>query len=404
MRFIQIICVLAALVGAAPVNAAGASTTPEDPLNNPGWAHFFNNEFDEAVASFERELKADPNNADLYNHVAQAILYREMFRNGALESQLVTGNNAFFHRSKMEIGAEDRAKFTNCVDRSLQLSEAALRKDPNNLYALYALGVSHGLRANYLFLVEKAWIESLREVSAARRIDQRILQIDPHFVDARLLLGFDEYVVGCLPFYLRALGSIGGFHGDKEGGIQQLELVSGTGIINRYDAKVLLAAIYRRERRPQQAIPLLKDLAQRFPRNYLFRFEEVQMYSDLGDKNSALRTLAEIEDLRRRGEPGYANLTSEKIDYLKGNLLFWYGDLTPALADLREATQKADELDLPTAVMAWLRLGQVYDLEGNRGEAVAAYRETMKTAPKSEAATEAKTYISTPYRRKRAAG
>ena len=67
-------------------------------------------------------------------------------------------------------------------------------------------------------------------------------------------------------------------------------------------------------------------------------------------------------------------------------------------------TQKADQLDLNTAVMAWLRLGQLYDLEGNHQDAIQAYRQTMKTAPKSEAALEAKSYISNPYRRKRNTG
>jgi tetratricopeptide (TPR) repeat protein len=166
----------------------------------------------------------------------------------------------------------------------------------------------------------------------------------------------------------------------------------------------LLAAIYRREHQPQRAVPLLQDVATRFPGNYLFRFEMVQMYSDMGAKASALSVLADIERLRREGAPGYKDLPAEKIAYLKGNLLFWYGDLGPALADLKQVTQSADELDLNTAVMAWLRLGQVYDLQGKHQYAVDAYRQTEKVAPDSAAATEAKGYIGNPYRRKRANG
>jgi tetratricopeptide (TPR) repeat protein len=149
---------------------------------------------------------------------------------------------------------------------------------------------------------------------------------------------------------------------------------------------------------------LVQALAEKFPRNYLFRFEEVEMYSDLGDKQDALRVLAEIDDLRCRGSAGYAHLPAEKIQYLRANLLFWYGDLEPALADLKRVTRKADSLDLNTAVMAWLRLGQVYDLEGKHKDAIVAYRETVNTAPKSEAAAEAKGYISNPYRRRRNTG
>ena len=377
---------------------------PPNALNDSGFVHFYNNEYDAALADFEKARQQNPADPDIYDHIAQTILYREMFRDGALESQLVSGSNPFLRRPKMEISEQDKARFNAAIGTAMRLSQGALVKNDRDVHAWHAQAVAHGLRANYLFLVEKAWLESLRESTAARKADERAVQIDHNFSDARLILGINEYVVGCLPVGWRILASLGGFHGDRAGGIRQLELVAQTAASNRYDAQALLAAIFRRERQPQRALPLLQDLAQRFPRNYLFRFEEVEMYSDLGDKQNALRILAEIEDLRRSGAPGYAGLPAEKVQYLKANLLFWYGDLNPALANLKQITQKADTLDLNTAVMAWLRLGQVYDLQGRHKDAVAAYRETMKTAPKSEAAVEAKSYISNPYRRKLNAG
>jgi tetratricopeptide (TPR) repeat protein len=376
----------------------------QDPLAHPGFVHFYNNEFDEAVKIFEQETKLHANDPEAYNHLAQAILYREMLRNGALESELVSGTNPFLRRPKMAISPQVKAKFESAIDRSIGLSQASLEKDGRDIRALHALGVAHALRANYSFLVEKAWMDALREAMAARKFNEQILDIQPNFVDAQLILGLDEYVVGSLPFHMRAVGFVAGFHGDKQGGIEHLEQVSRRGVINRYDAEIILSAIYRRERCPQKAIPLLKDLAARFPRNYLLRFEQVKMYSDLGDKHSALQVLAGIDELRRTGAPGYSHLPDEKVKYLRANLLFWYGDLDPALADLRQVTHNSSDLDLGTVVMAWLRLGQVYDLKGNREQAVEAYRETMKTAPQSAAAMEAKSYISSPYRRKRTAG
>ncbi len=388
-------------VAASLCLASPAAFESQDPLANPGFMHFYNNEFDEAIACFEQEVQAHPVDPESYNHLAQGILYREMLRDGALESQLITSTNAFLRRAKMHVTPETKASFTNSIDRSIQLSQALLKRDPKDIRALHALGVAHGLRANYSFLVEKAWMDALHEAMAARKFNEQILEIDPKFVDAQLILGVDKYVVGSLPFHMRALGFVAGFHGDKQGGIRKLEDVAQNGTINRYDAEILLAAIYRRERCPEKALPLLKDVAARFPRNYLLRFEQVEMYSDLGDKRSALQVLADIEELRLTGAPGYRHLPPEKIKYLRANLLFWYGDLDPALADLKQVTHKATELDLGTAVMAWLRLGQVYDLEGDHERAVEAYRESMKTAPQSAAATEAKSYLSNPYRRKR---
>jgi epoxyqueuosine reductase len=367
---------------------------------SPGYDHFYNNEFDQALDYFEQDLKAHPEDPQMFDHVAQGILYREMLRSGALESQLVSGNNPFLRRPKMEISAQDKQRFGYCVNQAIALSEAKLSREPNNVEALAALSVTHGLRSNYLFLVEKSWMDSLREATAARKANERIRELDPHDIDARLVFGLNEYVVGSLPFYMRALGFLGGFHGDRTDGIKQLELVAKQGSRNRYDAQVLLAVIYRRERDPRKAIPLLKELAGRFPRNHLFRLEQVQMYSDAGDEQSALAVLHEIENLRQAGAPGYAGLNPEKIRYFRANLLFWYNDLPGALADLRQVTQKAGELDLNTAVLAWLRLGQVQDLQGHHRDAIMAYREAMSAAPKSEAAAEAKGYLDSPYHRK----
>ena len=403
MFFRPAICLILGLISA--LTCVGTPVFPlEDPLQNPGFVHFYNLEYDQALADFEQQAKVHPDDPAVYNDIAQTVLFQEMFRDGALESELVTGTNPFLRRPKMKISARDKNRFNSSINRAIALSRDRLEKDPNDIGALYAMVVAHGLRSNYLFLVEKAWLDALHEATEARKANDKILELKPDFVDAHLASGMSEYIVGYLPLYMRILGKLRGFEGDKEDGIRQLEWVAKAGTLDRYDAQILLAAIYRREHRPKRAIALLKGLVSTFPRNYLFRFEQVQMYSDLGDKRSALQVLAQIEDLRSAGAPGYASLRPERIQYAKANLLFWYGDLDPALSDLKQVTEKAQDLDLSTAVMAWLRLGQVYDLKGDRAQAIQAYRETLKTAPRSEPALEAEGYISSPYRRKSPSG
>ena len=61
---------------------------------------------------------------------------------------------------------------------------------------------------------------------------------------------------------------------------------------------------------------------------------------------------------------------------------------------------KASSLDLNTAVMAWLRLGQSLDMKGRRAEAVQAYKQASAIAPESDAGKESRDYMSRPYRRK----
>lgn len=371
-----------------------------DPLTEPGWQHFYNNEFDAAVADFRNEVATRPDDPTVWCHLAQGILYREMYRNGALESQLVSGNNPFLRRAKFNVTPQVRSEFLGSADKAMKLANDALARNPNDTNALYALSVAHGLRANYLFLVEKAWIDALHDAVASPKYSNRLLEIDPNFVDAYIVQGLHNYIVGSLPFYMRFFGFLEGFHGDRELGIKQLQIVAERGVLSKYDARILLAAIYRRERRAQDAIPLLNDLAVRFPRNYLFRLEQVQMYSDLGKKGPALSILAEVERMKREEQPGYKQLSIEQLHYMRGNLLFWYDDLSDALTNLREATSHPEQLDLATAQLAWFRLGQTLDLMNRHGEAVAAYREASQIAVQSDIGSEAKSYISNPYHRK----
>jgi tetratricopeptide (TPR) repeat protein len=366
----------------------------------PGWEHFYNLDYDGALVIFEQQAEREPENPNLFNHIAQTVLYREMYRAGALESELVSGSNPFLRRERLAASESAQRQFDGALAKAMTLAQSTLAKSPNNIPALYALGVSHGLRGNYNFLVRKAWRDALRDATAARKLHNKVVELDPSFVDAQLVQGVHDYVVGSLPWHWKLLGFIAGFRGDKEQGIRTLRLVSQKGNVNRYDAQVLLAAIYRRERRPLDALPLLKPLAERFPRNYLFRLEMVQMYSDAGKKQDALNILAEVERLKRSGSPGYARLPIEKIFYYRGNLLFWYRDFDAAIDQLRRVTPRTDSLDLHTAVMAWMRLGQTLDMTGRREQAIEAYKQAIAVAPESEAARESRNYLDSPYRRR----
>jgi tetratricopeptide (TPR) repeat protein len=376
-----------------------APLAAQDPVVAEAFDHFYNLEFDEAIAEFELAVRAQPGSPGLHNHVAHAILYREMLRSGALESELVTGSNPFLRRGRMDPSAQDERRFDASINRAIELAQARLSRDPGDVRAMYTLGVSYGLRANYNFLVRKAWRDSLRDTTAARKLHNRVTELDPKFIDARLLQGVHDYVVGSLPLAWRLFGFLIGFHGDREQGVRTLQYVARNGSQNRVDAEVLLAAVYRRERNPKAAIPLLEDLVRRYPRNYLLRFEMVQMFADAGNQAGGLRVLDELEKLQRAGAPGYTRVPIEKVYFSRGVLQFWYRDLDAAIENLRRVTAKTAELDLNTGVYAWLRLGQACDLKGRRPEAIGAYRKATGLAPESDAGKEARRYLANPYRR-----
>jgi tetratricopeptide (TPR) repeat protein len=379
---------------------AAAATAAQNELVLSGYQHFYNLQYDQALDDFRRYEAAAPNDPNAYNHVAEGILYRDMFRAGALETELVSGNNPFLRRAKVNASPEDQREFDSSIARAMNLAQRRIDRNPRDSSAFYALGVAYGLRANYDFLVRKAWRDALRDATAARKAHTRVTDIDPANVDARMVQGLHDYIVGSLPMEWRLLGFLVGFHGNKEEGIREVELVARKGTINRLDAEFLLCAVYRREKNSARAIPLLQDLIARFPGNYLVRMELAQMYSDIGKKAQALAALDGLRALKNAGTPSLLGLPVQKIDFAEGNIEFWYNDLDAALADMGRATAGAEELDLNTGVLAWMRLGQIYDLKGRRSLAMGAYRRAIQFAPDSEAARECQRYLGAPYQRK----
>jgi len=366
-----------------------------------GFDHFYNLEYDQALAEFEKAAQQEPNAIGPHNHIAQTLLYREMYRNGALETQLVSGNNPFLRQKKLNPSPHVDKEFSDEIQKATDLANARLARNANDSGALYARGVAFGLRANYTFLVRKAWRESLRDATAARKDSNRVTELDPANYDARLIQGVHDYVVGSLPWSWRMLGFLVGFHGDKERGMQTLEEVSRKGKINRVDAEVLLCALYRRENQPRKTIPLLEDLLRRFPRNHLLLFEQAQIYSDLGNKDKAIAAVEKVSAMKTSGLPGYAGVPWEKIYFQLGNIQFWYNDLDRALDNLKKVTASRNEVDLNTGVLAWMRVGQIYDMTNRRPQAIEAYKRAIAFAPEADAAKESRSYMSSPYRREK---
>src|ERR1041385_7170055 len=202
-------------------------------LTEEGFSHFYNLEYDEAIASFEKAIAQNPSLPDLHNHLAQTLMFRERFRDGALESELVSGNNSFLRRPKLNPSPQVEKLVLDEIAKSMALCEARLKTQPKDTAAMYALGIAYGLRSNYYWVVKKDWRNSLKDATAGRRLHNRITQIDPANVDARLVEGLHDYIIGSLPWTWRTFGFLIGIHGDKELGIRIVQDVAEHGTKNR---------------------------------------------------------------------------------------------------------------------------------------------------------------------------
>jgi tetratricopeptide (TPR) repeat protein len=366
-------------------------------LLDDGWDHFYNLEYEAAIDDFQRAIAQDPNSPDLHNHLAEAIVFKEMYRNGALESEMVSGNNSLLRRARMNPSPETRAQFLSEVGKTLNLADVRLKKNPNDAAALYAQGIAYGLRSDYFWVVEKSWYDSLRDATSARKAHNRVVELEPHNVDARLVQGLHDYIVGSLPWQYRMLGFLVGFRGDKEKGIRIVQDVAQNGKLDKVDAEIFLCALYRRENHPERAVPIVQELIRRFPRNYILRLELSVMYSMAGDKVHGLEAVEEAARLKRDHAPGFDRMPWEKIYYQEGSIQFWYRDEDQALENLKKVAAGIENVDLNTGAYTYLRIGQIYDMTHRRPQAVEYYKKAIAYEPQADGAAQSRKYLSTPY-------
>jgi len=87
----------------------------------------------------------------------------------------------------------------------------------------------------------------------------------------------------------------------------------------------------------------------------------------------------------------------QRLQLLTGSKAFLEGDLETAELKLRQFVENYDsEMDYDLA-SGRLRLGMVYDLLGNRTEAINQYQKVIELDNRSSAVLEAKVYLNTPF-------
>lgn len=297
---VRVVRSLLILLSLAAVSQAGNN------YQRSGDDHFYNLEYDQAIHDYTKLSEENPSDPIPYNDLAGAYLYKELYRLGLLDSSAVSRENRFLHQQRPQADAGAEARVQETLDRGRRAAETMLApdthsNDAHSKLALYSLCANYSLRANYEFMIQRAWFAALRSGSHAKAYCEQVLKLDPDFVDASLMPGVFEYVAGSLPLPVKMFASIGGLHGNKKKGLEMVSRVAREGNYERENARVLLAVLYRRERRPLDAARIAESLITRYPRNYLFRLELAAMYSEGGQADRALDTLRSLlqEDVSR---------------------------------------------------------------------------------------------------------
>jgi hypothetical protein len=247
--------------------------------------HLYNFDFPNTHAALNRYIAAHPAEALPYAFRASAYLFTELDRMGVLESEFLIDDDRLVEKTDKKDLRPDpniRTQFLQALDEANRRGEAALRADPNDRAALFAMCIAGGVATDYMALVEKHQIQSLSPAKRSNGYAQRLLKLDPKFYDAYLTAGFSEYMIGSLPFFIRWFVHFDNVDGNKQRGIQNLELVAREGHYLKPLAKIFLGIISLRNKKPQEARRLLAELARDYPGNPLYRKELDKLNARLG--------------------------------------------------------------------------------------------------------------------------
>ncbi len=378
-----------------PPAASPSGTAPaRDPQVDAAFEHFYSLDYDRSIQEFEKILERRPNDPFAVNHLLTAIQIRELYRMGAMNSGEYA-NDSFIGQAHRPADPKIKEQIKQLVARAEDLEEQELKTNPDNVDAIYARGVTRAQFAVYTALVERAWFSALRNAVGARRDHERVLELKPNYVDAKLVVGTHNYVMGSLPWSVKAAVALVGLSGSKEKGFAYLQEVANANVESSVDAKVVLALFLRREHRFEEARVLMHDLGARYPRDYLFTLEEANLLRASGHPQDAAIAYRKVWQNGRESQ--YGNLHYEMAAYGLGELLRSQKDYAGSAAAYEMVSEVSDP-DPEILQKANLAAGEMYDLLQKRDLAMKKYETVLALNGATPLAEQARKHIREAYR------
>jgi hypothetical protein len=267
MKLVPLILIL--LLGVAPAYAQEQQARL-DALRAGGNEALYNLDYETARTRFKKMIDLAPDHPAGAQCYASSLWVEQLNDAWKLKSTLYSDSAS---DGKTRVDRKQADEFRRWTRLAKQLAEARLRKDPKDVEALYFLGAAEGLEAAFAAGVERKFMAAFRSGTDSVERHRAVLKLAPEFHDAELTIGLLNYVVGSLPLPAKMLAATMGVRGSKKRGLEALERVAVKGKWARDVARMMLVDLYKREKRFDDAASMAGELAEKYPRNYLFKLQ-----------------------------------------------------------------------------------------------------------------------------------
>jgi hypothetical protein len=386
-----------ALVRGAVTTPSGVDTNPLnlDPLVRQAFERFYILDYDGALARFEKVQEKHPDNPLAVDYVLDAVIFRELYRVDLLDTTFYA-HDGFLNGKHAVVAAPGVAERVNSLfTNATALSEQQLSKRPEDVDALFARGWARSLRAVYIGLMQRSFISALHVALQARGDNEKVLKLDPRYIDAKLVVGVHQYVTGSLPLGIKIIAGVAGITGSKSKGINDLRDAGTNGVISSVEARTALGLFLRREARYDEAIAVTRSLTEQYPRDFLFRLELANLTKDAGEGKAAITQYQQLIEQAKR--PGY--FPSAHLE------LAWFGlaDTLQGQKNYAEAAEAYNQATTQPTISVDLKSrcdlnsGKMYDLLNERDMALKQYEAVLRQDGDSAQAESARKYLKSPF-------
>ncbi len=366
----------------------------QDQQTHVAFEHFYNMEYDRAAQEMEKIVEKHPDDPFAVNHLLTVVLMRDLYETGGMNTGDYT-NDSFIGHAPRPTDPKTKEQIKGLVRRALNLEDKELKANASSVEALYCRGVTRAQFAVYTGLIERAWFSALRNAVGARHDHEHVLELDPQYLDAKLVVGTHNYVVGNLAWSVKVAAALAGLSGSKEKGLAYLRDVAKSDGENSVDARVIMTLFLRRERKFDEALGYMNELTAKYPGNHLFPTEVANLERSAGRLDEAEAQYRKVWQNGREGK--YRNLHYELAAWGLGELLRSKKDLAGA-AEAYGLVNQAPNPDPDVLQKANLAAGEMYDLLQKRDLAMKAYEAVLTGRADSGQADQARHYIKEAYR------
>lgn len=292
--------------------------------------------------------------------------------------------------------ARARRELDRWLEEAIARGERRLEGRPDDVETLFIVGSAYGRRGMLAGTAKDAW-NAARDAQRAKGKLDRIRELAPGNVDAIAAKGFYEYYVGTFGSVTRAASRLlFGLHGDRAAGLEALDTARREGTYTRTEAGFFQGLFYLQfEDRPAAAQPILDRLRERYPENLYFT--TMAAYARQRQRRfDAARAMYESVLQQLDGTRVYGREGESITRLLYGQTLMALGGYDAATSQFVRVVQLR-ALESDAYPHAYLFLGRLADLQGNRPMAETYYRRVLSLPDAAGSRDAAERYLKRPF-------